>query len=75
MEPSFRRDTLIFLSVFAAGLILVGVLEAVLLGRTPSVFLRDVFTDPIWLFHCVLLTAIWFRMYPKFQRTYERRTS
>jgi ABC-type sugar transport system permease subunit len=74
MKPSFRRDSLIFVVLFITGLIAIGALGAVLLERTPSVFLREVFTDPIWLFNCVLLIVIWFLMYPKLQ-TYERRTS
>lgn len=75
MKPSFRRDSLIFVVLFMTGLIAVGALGAVLLERTPSVFLREVFTDPIWLFNCVLLIVIWFLMYPKLQTSYERRTS
>lgn len=73
MEPSFKRDTFIFICLFVIGLIAVGALGAVLLGRTPAVFLRDLFTDPVWLFNCVLLIAIWIWMYPNFQRQYDRR--
>ena len=75
MEPSFRRDSLIFIIIYVTGLVAVGALGAVLLGRTPSVFLREEFTDPIWLFNCMLLIVIWFLMYPKLQRSYERRNS
>lgn len=75
MKPSFRRDTFIFISLFLIGLIVVGALGAVLLGRAPSVFLRDLFTDPVWLFTCALLIAIWFWMYPKYRRNYDRQTS
>ena len=75
MEPSFRRDSLIFIIIYVTGLIAVGTLGAVLLKRAPSVFLRDLFTDPIWLFNCVLMIVIWFLMYPKLRRSYKRRTS
>jgi len=75
MEPSFRRDSLIFIIIYVTGLVAVGALGAVLLGRTPSVFLREEFTDPIWLFNCMLLIVLWFLTYPKLQRSYERRTS
>lgn len=75
MEPSFRRDSLIFIITYVTGLIAVGALGAVLFERTPSVFLRNLFTDPIWLFNCVLLIVIWFLMYPKLRRSHERRTS
>lgn len=72
MKRSFRRDTVIFVSLFMIGLIAVGTLGAVLLGRTPSVFLRDRFTDPVWLFTCVFLIAIWVWMYPKVQTDRQR---
>ncbi|ELZ13951.1 hypothetical protein C477_21385 [Haloterrigena salina JCM 13891] len=75
MEPSFRRDSLVFIGLYVTGLIAVGALREVLLERTPSVSLRGLFTDPIWLFHCALLIAIWFLLYPRYQRIYERRTS
>ena len=75
MKPSFRRDALIFIILFVTGLMAVGALGAVLLERTPSVFLRGLFTDPIWIFNCVLLIVLWFLMYPKLQRSYERQSN
>jgi len=75
MKRSFRRDTIIFISLSVIGLIAVGTLAAVLLGRTPSVFLRDKFTDPVWLFSCVFLMAIWIWMYPRFQRNHDRQAN
>ena len=67
MEPSFRRDSLIFIIIYVTGLVAVGALGAVLLGRTPSMFLREKFTDPVWLFNCMLLIVLWFLIYPKLQ--------
>jgi cyanate permease len=75
MKRSFRRDTIIFISLFVAGLVAVGALGAVLLGRSPSVFLRDKFTNPVWLFNCVFLIVIWVWRYPKLQRNHDRQTS
>lgn len=75
MERSFRRDTIIFISLSVTGLIAIGTLGAVLLGRMPSVFLRDKFTDSVWLFTCVFLIALWVWMYPKLQRNHDRQTS
>jgi len=75
MKRSFRRDTIIFISLSVTGLIAVGTLGAVLLGRTPSVFLLDKFTDPVWLFSCVFLMAIWIWMYPRLQRNQDRQTN
>ena len=75
MKRSFRRDTIIFISLFVIGLIAVGTLGAVLLGRASSVFLRDKFTDPVWLFNCVFLMAIWIWMYPRSERTHDRQTN
>lgn len=69
MKPSFRRDTVIFISVFVTGLVAVGALGAFILGQTPSVFLRDKFTDLGWLFNCVFIVAIWVWMYPRYKRT------
>jgi hypothetical protein len=75
MKPSFRRDTIIFISVFVAGLVAVGALVAFILGQTPSVFLRDKFTDPVWLFSCVFLVTIWVWMYPRLQTNPDKQTS
>jgi len=75
MKRSFRRDTIIFISLSVTGLIAVGTLGAVLLGRTPSVFLLGKFTDPVWLFSCVFLMAIWIWMYPRLQRNQDRQTN
>lgn len=75
MKRSFRRDTIIFISLSVTGLIAIGTLGAVLLGRTPSVFLLDKFTDPVWLFSCVFLMAIWIWMYPRSQRNQDRQTN
>jgi len=75
MKPSFRRDTIIFISVFVTGLVAVGTLGAFIFGQTPSVFLRDKFTDPIWLFSCVFLVTIWVWMYPRLQTNRDKQTS
>ena len=73
MEPSFIRDTLLFIVLSAVGVVGVGVLIAFIRGQSPLTYLLDLWTDPSWMFICVVLVIIWFRMYPKFRRSYDRQ--
>jgi hypothetical protein len=71
-SQSFLRDTALFVLLAVCGMAGTGFLVAVVQGEPPSVFLGALFTDGSFLFACLVLFVVWWRLYPRLSSGPER---